>query len=169
MGASEETLTLLRSMDKSLKQLVSLLGSSRSQGGASVASDADLDGQHGNPKVPFNPRAWKGQSFRGQAMSACPAEFLDALAEAFDDLAGKADENNETHNGKPVAPYKRRDAARARGWAARVRAGKVAAPAAQASAVPVVPASWGADVAEDDGDPFAGAGVGAADIPWGAR
>ena len=106
---------------------------------------------------------------RARCRAACPAEFLDALAEAFDDLAGKADENNETHNGKPVAPYKRRDAARARGWAARVRAGKVAAPAAQASAVPVVPASWGADVAEDDGDPFAGAGVGAADIPWGAR
>ena len=164
MSATEETLALLRSIDRSLKQLVGALGSSRPQGGAAVvAADADLDGQYGDPKVPFNPRAWKGQSFKGRKFSECPAEFLDALAEAFDYLAGKAEENGETlNNNKPAAPYKRRDAARARGWAVRVRAGKGATPATAA----VVPASWGADVADDDGDPFAGAGVGASDIGW---
>jgi hypothetical protein len=57
-------------------------------------------------------------------MSQCPAEFLDLLAGTFDYFAKQAEKNNETTSaGKPVAPYKRKDAARARGWAARKRNG----------------------------------------------
>jgi hypothetical protein len=61
---------------------------------------------------------------KGARFSECPAEFLDLLAGAFDYFARKAEENDETTtSGKPVAPYKRKDAARARGWAKRIRAG----------------------------------------------
>jgi hypothetical protein len=52
------------------------------------------------------------------------------LAGTFDYFARKAEENGETtSSGKAKAPYNRKDASRARGWAARIRAGKVAQPA----------------------------------------
>jgi hypothetical protein len=61
-------------------------------------------------------------------MSQCPPEYLDLLAEMFDYFADKAERNNEqTTKGKPKAPYNRKDAARARGWAARARNGHRAA------------------------------------------
>jgi hypothetical protein len=116
----EDMLKVLRSIDAKLGQLV------RQSGAASVdvADDADLDGTYGNPKVNFNPRDWHGDVMKGARFSECPAEFLDLLAGAFDYFARKAEENDETTtNGKPVAPYKRKDAARARGWAKRIRAG----------------------------------------------
>lgn len=120
MSASEETLTLLRSIDAGIKQLVEIV---RPLAPKPVASDRDLDGTHGDPTVKFDPRDWLGPSCKGLRFSACPAPFLDLLAETFDYFANKAESTGEQYNGKPVAPYKRQDAARARGWAARVRAG----------------------------------------------
>jgi hypothetical protein len=119
-SVGEDMLKVLRSIDAKLGQLV------RQSGAASVdvADDADLDGTYGNPKVNFNPRDWRGDSMKGVRFSECPAEFLDLLAGAFDYFARKAEESGETTTaGKPVAPYKRKDAARARGWAKRIRAG----------------------------------------------
>lgn len=121
MSASEEVVALLKSIDASLKKLVT------QQRGQEIASDRDLDGQYGNPLVKFEPRDWTGEPCKGRHFSECPAPFLDMLAETFDYFASQAEEKNEEHNGKPVAPYKRRDAARARGWAKRVREGKVPA------------------------------------------
>lgn len=119
---SDEALALLRSIDASLKLLV------RQQQGVEVADDRDLDGRYGNPTVKFIPRDWSGADCRGLPMSDCPAEFLDVFATTLDYLARKADDKNETTSGgKPVSEYKRRDAARARGWAKRIRAGKVPA------------------------------------------
>lgn len=120
--ASDETIGLLRSIDASLKELVSMLKASKPK---PVASDRDLDGRYGDPVVKFMPRDWTGPSFTGAKMSECPAPLLDLLAETFDYFARKAEENGDVTNaGKPVATYKRLDAARARGWAARVRAGR---------------------------------------------
>lgn len=120
--ASNEAIALLRSIDGSLKQLL------RQQGGAAagleVADDRDLDGSYGNPVVKFNPRDWHGESMKGRTLSECPADFLELLAGTFDYFAKKAEESGETaSNGRPVAPYKRKDAARARGWAKRIREG----------------------------------------------
>lgn len=119
MPASEDTLALLRSIDASLKVLVA---QSRTAATPRIASDRELDGQYGNPPLKFMPRDWSGPSFKGCRFSECPAELLDLVAETFEYFARKAEETGElANNGKPVAPYKRMDAAKARGWAKRRR------------------------------------------------
>ena len=92
--------------------------------GGGVASDADLDGKYGDPIARFCPRDWHGENFKGCSFSGCSPEFLDQVAASLDYFAQRAEKNNETtKNGKPVAPFNRADAARARGWAKRIRAG----------------------------------------------
>lgn len=139
MSDSAAVLAVLKSIDATLKEMLAVAKARKAappaapaqQSSGSVASDADLDSQYGDPQVTFNPRDWPGTSCKGLQMSQCPAEFLDMIAETFEYFARKAEENNETtSSGKPVAGFKRKDAARARGWAKRVREGKVAAPAA---------------------------------------
>lgn len=134
MSASEETLALLRSIDASLKLLVKQQAVATPK---EVASDRELDGRYGDPVVKFMPRDWAGPSFKNRAMSECPPELLDLLAETFDYFARQADEKDErTDSGKPVGDYKRKDAARARGWAKRIREGRhtpVNGPAAAAT------------------------------------
>lgn len=131
---SAEALDVLRSIDASLKTLVRIAQKRQAQGPAAqqVASDRDLDGKHGNPEIKFNPRDWTGPSHKGRTMSECPAEFLEMVAETFDYFARQADEKDErTERGKPVADFKRADAARARGWAKRIREGTHTPPAPQ--------------------------------------
>lgn len=121
MGASEESLALLRRIAVAVEKLASGAGGN----GGEIAPDRDLDSQYGNPEVKFMPRDWTGRSYKGRKMSDCPPELLDMLAETFEYFAGKAEEAGEvTSGGKPVAPYKRKDAARARGWAKRIRSGR---------------------------------------------
>jgi hypothetical protein len=94
-----------------------------------VASESDLLGPYGDEVVKFMPRDWAGEDFARCRMSECPAELLDMLAETYDYFAQKNESANAvTASGKPKADYDRRSAARARGWAARVRAGKVTRP-----------------------------------------
>jgi hypothetical protein len=141
--AATEAIELLRSIDASLKQLVRQLTASQPK---AVASDRDLDGPYGNPIVKFMPRDWTGPTYKGQPMSACPAPLLEMLAETFEYFADQADAKNETTDkGKPVSGYKRADAARARGWAQRVRDGRV-----PVSAGSTQDAGW----ADRDGDGF---------------
>lgn len=122
MSASEETLALLRSIDASLKLLVKQQAVATPK---EIASDRELDGRYGDPVVKFMPRDWTGPSYKNRAMSECPRELLDMLAETFDYFAQKAAETDErTDAGKPVADFKRKDAARARGWAKRIREGR---------------------------------------------
>jgi hypothetical protein len=88
-----------------------------------VASDSELDSAYGNPKVFSDPKRWitdGGESMKDKLYSECPAEFLDVLAGSLDWLANQLEKE-----GKPNAGYKRKDAARARGWAKRIRAGGV--------------------------------------------
>jgi hypothetical protein len=90
-----------------------------------IASDRDLDGKFGNPELKFNPRDWMGVKFKGRRFSECPPELLDMIASTFDWFADQADQKGEqTNKGEPVSKYKRADAARARGWAKRIRDGK---------------------------------------------
>lgn len=126
MSASEETLVLLRSIDASLKLLVAQRRESLPK---PVASDRDLDGKWGDPELKFMPRDWTGPSFKGRHFSECPPALLDLAADTFEYFARKAEESDErTEKGKPVAEYKRADAARARGWAKRMRDGVHRAP-----------------------------------------
>lgn len=135
---SSEAIDLLRSIDASLKQL---LAQSRARQPKQVASDRDLDGKYGDPIVKVSPRDWTGQSFKGFKMSDCPAPFLEMVAETFDYFAQQAERNSETTDrGKPVAEFKRADAARARGWAKRIREGKHVP-----STVGAVSGEWGSE------------------------
>lgn len=119
MSDRDEVIRLLGSIDASLRQIAKHF-----QPAAEVADDRELDSQYGDPVVKFNPRDWTGHNMKGRRMSECSPEFLDQLAGVFDYFAGQAEASGETTNsGKLVAPYKRKDAARARGWAKRLRSG----------------------------------------------
>lgn len=132
--ADAETIALLKSIDQSLRTLVVIaqrkaeerVKAAQAKPAEQVASDADLDGKYGDPELKFMPRDWTGSSFKGSRFSECPAELLDMVAESYEYFAQQAEEKHEvTASGRPAAGYKRMDAARARGWAARIRAGKV--------------------------------------------
>lgn len=121
MGATEETLTLLRRIAVAVEKLAA---QSPASCGA-VASDRDLDGRYGDPELRLTPRDWTGPNYKGRRFSQCPPELLDMVADTLEWAAGKSEEKGEmTEKGKPVAQYKRADAARARGWAARIRSGR---------------------------------------------
>lgn len=95
-------------------------GSSGASVQGEVASDSDLDGEHGNPVVRKDPKLWKGASFEGKKFSQCSPEYLESVASLCDWKAKKNDADPEKQK---YAAYDRRDAARARGWARRIRAG----------------------------------------------
>lgn len=119
MAAGERAIDLLESIDASLKQLLKAMSAN-----APKATARDLDSQYGNPEVRFMPRDWTGPSYKGRKFSECPAEMLDMLASTLDYFGDKDEaEGAVTSKGKPSAPFKRQDAARARGWAARIRGG----------------------------------------------
>jgi hypothetical protein len=118
-----EAIDLLRSIDANVKLMLSRASSAPAALG--VADDRDLDSQYGDPIIKAkDPRDWTGEPQKGKRFSQCPPEYLDQVAERLDFFAKKAEENNSlTAAGKPVAPFNRKDAARARGWAQRIRNG----------------------------------------------
>jgi len=121
-------------------------GGARASSGAGgeIASDRDLDGQYGNPEVRKHPKQWKGPAgeFVGKKYSECSPEFLDVLADLKDWMAGKADEETDPEK-KKYAKWNRLDAARARGWAVRIRkvGYRPAAPPPPAFGAAAVPAT----------------------------
>jgi hypothetical protein len=129
VSANPDVLSVLQSIDASLKQLVQIAQrrqqSAAPVNGSIIAPDSDLDGPYGNETVKFQPRDWSGtRDYKGAKMSECSPAFLDALAASYDYFAQKNTlEGNMANNGKPKADYDRRSAARARGWAARLRSG----------------------------------------------
>ncbi len=134
-----EAVDLLRSIDATLKAMLALAQQRTQQARAAapptIASDRDLDGKWGDPEIKFMPRDWHGESYKGRRLSECPPDLLDQLAESFDYFGRRADEKGETTDkGKSVGDYRRADAARARGWAKRIRDGRhVQAPAEMTS------------------------------------
>lgn len=142
LAALESIAASCASMDTRLKALERHLGAGEMHGAthqpsgmpaiAAIASDRDLDGQYGNPEVKAkSPRDWTGDSQQGKRFSECPPEYLVLVADRLDYFA----EQNEEHAADQQAPaeerqallkkakYNRIDAARARGWAARLRGG----------------------------------------------
>jgi hypothetical protein len=122
---ASEAVDLLVSIDGTLKAILAALKAT-GPAGANVASDADLDGKYGDPVIKAkDPREWAGPTMMGRKFSECPPAYLDLVASRLDYFSEKAEaEGKTTSSGKPVAPFNRADAARARGWAARMRAGR---------------------------------------------
>lgn len=117
---------LLTSIDATLKELLVLSKARKtSVPGAAVASDRELDDpKWGDPIVKFDPRDWTSGSCKGSHFSECPPGYLDLLAQSFDYFAEKNDrEGHKTDKDVPKSKYDRLAAAKARGWAARIRSG----------------------------------------------
>lgn len=87
-----------------------------------TASERELDSQYGNPDVRKDPPRWEGESYKGSPYSQCSPEYLDSLAGFLEWQAGKDEEKGDEKSRK-YAGYKLKDAARARGWAKRLRDG----------------------------------------------
>lgn len=116
-ATSDEAMRLLRECHAMLAALTGRAPAAMPP--AQAASDADLDGPHGDPDIKAkSPRDWTGEAMTGRKFSECPPEYLDLLAERFDYF------NTREEDAKKRG-YNARDAARARGWAARLRAGYV--------------------------------------------
>lgn len=109
---------------ESLERVIAALGAVFTGGGAEVADDDELDSKFGDPIVKKDPtdRFWKGPGFVNKRMSECSPEYLDALAK-YKDVCAKLKEKEGSESKRKYAEYDRKDAARARGWARRIRAG----------------------------------------------
>lgn len=89
----------------------------------------DLSDRYADFTIRKSPPQWLqsgGHDFAGQPISTTSPEFCDAIASFLDWQASKDEEQNKTYvnnAGKTVAPavYARKDAARARAWAVRLR------------------------------------------------
>lgn len=148
-GLETKILTLLTSIDASLKRIARVYAApsttTDTKPGGQVASDAELDSKYGDEKIAFSPRDWTGENVKGRPMSTVPPACLDLLALAYDYFAEKNDREKAVDTkGNPKSTYDRRSAARARGWAKRLRAGWKPPP------VEEIPA----DEFDEMGDPF---------------
>jgi hypothetical protein len=82
-------------------------------------SDEDLDDpRYGDPTIKFTPRKYRGPDCKGKQFSKADPAFLDAYADALAWMADHPQPEKEKY-----AAYNRRDAARARSWAKRLRTG----------------------------------------------
>lgn len=124
---SDEAIALLRNIDATLKELLTLSKTKRAAKApdATVADDVDLDSQYGDEQLRAKmPRDWSGDDYKGSRMSNCPPELLEMIADRCDYFAQQNDEKGEKDDqGRPKSFYDRRTARRARGWAARLRRG----------------------------------------------
>lgn len=119
MGAGEEILKALARVEAKLDRVLAAQASGGGGGSLPIADDRDLDGQHGDPAIKFTPkRGYSGPDMKGQRMSEASPEFLDAYADALQYASEHPREGKEKY-----ARYDALDAARARGWAKRLRGG----------------------------------------------
>ena len=128
-----QILTVLRSIDSKLAvapgRPVATPPAPVAPPGPLVAPDADLDSEWGNPEIRKDPPRWHGQSYAGRRYSQTEPAYLDCLSSFLMWKAGKDDEGamstadaDERARRAKFAGYTRKDASRARGWGARLRA-----------------------------------------------
>ncbi len=91
-------------------------------GGGDIANDQELDSAYGDPVVRKDPNKWREESYVGAKYSECTPDYLDAMAKYKDACAYANEKEGNPAKAKYIA-YDRRDAARARGWAMRLRSG----------------------------------------------
>ena len=98
---------------------------------ASAPVIADIDGPYGDPEIRKDPspKHWSGASQAGKKMSQCPADYLNAFARWKDACVYMKTKELETSTEAAAiadltkyAGYDRKDAARARAWAAKAQA-----------------------------------------------
>lgn len=132
-ATAQDVLATLQSIDSGIKALVAHFGAGRPQGATqqpsgmmpvpTVASERDLESQYGNPEVKAkDPRDWTGETQKGKRFSECPPEYLDMVASRLDYFASQHEGSQDAEEQKKRR-YNLIDASRARGWAARLRAG----------------------------------------------
>lgn len=97
-----------------------------------VADDFELDGKYGNEPIRKDPSAkfWTGAPHVGRRFSECDPAYLDAFAKWKSVCArmkrkeaASATTPRKREDSEKFAGFDERDAARARGWAKRLRAG----------------------------------------------
>lgn len=137
--------------------------SGESSGGA-VADARELDSQYGDPPVFKDPSKWQGPSYEGVPYSKCPSDYLMMLAGLLDWMADK-DAGSDIEKKRKAAGYKRKDAARARGWARRNEGKQMSAP--KRPERPPPEDSGLTDDAPDDTGDSSGGGGDMDDIPFG--
>jgi len=146
MAEGNDALRVLHEINEKLATLIGLVahraasapaaGPARpSQDPPRVASDADLDGRYGDPEIRAkSPRDWTGDEQLGKRFSQCPAAYLELVADRLEYFASmKESMIDPDPDTLKKARFERLDASRARGWAARIRAG-YKAPEGEASA-----------------------------------
>ena len=117
---TDDTITMLRSIDASLKQLVAFAGARAQK--ATANADRLCDGPHGDPLVKGkDPKDWHGDPMTGRKFSECPPDYLDLWADRADYIASQKDASVPEQARKQK--FELLDASRARAWAARLRAG----------------------------------------------
>ena len=130
--------------------------------GGQVADDRELDSQYGDPEIRKDPPRYSGPSMVGKHYSETTAEYLGDLAGFLEWKAGKNEEEGTPDKIK-YAGYDRRDAARARGWMARLRDNPVAQTPPK---TPASPSSPSAPVRAAANDPADAEYTGEDDIPF---
>jgi hypothetical protein len=177
-GAGTAILAEIAALRAEVRALAAHLGAgpratvSKAGEAGAVASDRELDGEYGDPQLKIVPK--KLASLKGSRMSSCTAADLEEIAGFFDWKADKELEAADLATGsaeqatkRKYARFSRGDAAKARGWLARVKAGWKPVATANPYAGDGTPADnpWAThgrpqtrtNTAVDD-DPFAGDG-----------
>ena len=138
---------ILMRIESKLDQLLAARAAApRTASTATIADDADLDGQWGDPEVRKDPKRWDGESMVGRRFSETSPKFLQCLAGFLTWQADRDEQKTEDEQAQKYARYKRRDASRALGWAKRLESGWGApapAPAAAPASQPQADEDWG--------------------------
>lgn len=117
-----EILMIVKRIEASLSKSKASASASKAEG--DIATDADLDGKYGDEEIRRDPSSkyWEGESYISRRMSECPADYLDAYAKYKNACAFMNEKEGKEDKAKYVG-YDRKSAARARGWAQRLRSG----------------------------------------------
>lgn len=120
-----EAVELLREISGALRIVLARLPEPRIE----PASDAELDGQYGNPILKVSPRGAGLRETKGLRMDECTVEELRALAGVFASFAQRNDAALALDaKGRPKSSWDRGSASLALGWAARKEREAKAAP-----------------------------------------
>lgn len=132
-GMSEEASLYIKALNERVAKLEAAVEALR------PVDLGDITSEYNNFAVRKDPKSWLdsgGESYAGKRLSECPPAYLDALASLFEWMARKDEESGNTYVNKktgeamPTAPLKRKDAARAKAWAKKLREGGAPTPKA---------------------------------------
>ena len=150
-------MTTAADIDKKLDKILAILEARPAAKAplAMVAADADIDDpKYGDPTVFKDPKFWTGEKYAGTPYSKCPADYLLVLAKDLEGLAAWLDEQGDPQMVKR-AGYSRKDAAKARAWAARIGAAPAPKkPQMRESTFKAAPKAADADPEDGDAIPF---------------